>query len=184
MSGLSEIERGKTGAGMVHLYTGDGKGKTTAAAGLAVRALGAGRDVIFCQFLKGRHTCELDGLEKLGAKIIRAECGAKFIFEMNESEREELKRNHIICFDKIFLRAMDFDGVLVLDEVVGAVNAGLIEEKRLLGLINGRSSGLELVLTGRDPSDALIGAADYHTDFVMRKHPYNDGIPARRGIEY
>lgn len=171
--------------GLVHLYTGSGKGKTTAAAGLAVRALGAGKTVIFCQFLKGRPSCELGGLEKLGAEVIRAECGTKFMFEMNECELGELKRVHKLCFDKISAKIMDSGAdMVVLDEVIDAVNAGLIRESHLLELIKRRPARIELVLTGRGPGEELIGLSNYFTEFVMRKHPYNDKVPARRGIEY
>lgn len=180
MSGLSGLD-----LGLVHLYTGCGKGKTTAAAGLAVRALGAGKTVIFCQFLKGRPSCELEGLEKLGAEVVRAECGAKFMFEMDERELDELKRGHKLCFDEISAKIMCCAAdLVVLDEIVDAVNAGLIEESDLLELIKRRPARIELVLTGREPGDRLIDVSDYFTDFVMGKHPYNDKIPARRGIEY
>lgn len=180
MNGLSDLD-----LGLVHLYSGDGKGKTTAAAGLAVRALGAGKTVMFCQFLKGRNSCELEGLGKLGIKVVRAECSAKFMFELSEIELDELKRGHKLCFDKISAQIMASEAdLVVLDEILDAVNAGIIAESELVELIKRRPPHVELVLTGRNPCADLIGLSDYFTEFVMRKHPYNNKIPARLGIEF
>lgn len=181
MNGLSGLEH----KGLVHLYTGSGKGKTTAAAGLAARALGAGKTVLFCQFLKGGESGEVDSLERLGARILRAKRGLKFTFQMNDAEHEQLTRDHALCFREICGRVLaDEADVVVLDEAVDAVNLGLIPEDGLLSLISGRPAGVELVLTGRKPSAAICGAADYHTDFVCVRHPYDHGVPARKGIEY
>lgn len=181
MNSLSALEP----LGLVHLYVGAGKGKTTAAAGLAVRALGAGKSVLFCQFLKGRESGELKGLKTLGAVLARAKCGGKFLFQMSGEEREQLKHDHEDCFGEAMRRVLagGFD-VVVLDEIIDAVNAGLIPEKTVLSLIKKRPAGVELVLTGRDPSDAFCEAADYHTEFICKKHPYGCGVSAREGIEY
>lgn len=185
MNSLSGLEHAAGKKGRIHLYTGDGKGKTTAAAGLALRALGAGKTVLFCQFLKGGESGELAGLKQLGAQLIRAKCGKKFMSQMNEDERRRLAGEHKLCFSRIsklvFENAAD---VVVLDEVVDAVNGGLIEQKELIELIDGRPESMEIVLTGRNPSEKLISAADYQTDFICKKHPYQCGIPARKGIEF
>jgi len=181
MNSLSGIEQ----KGLVHLYTGGGKGKTTAAAGLAVRAMGAGKAVLFCQFLKGSESSELKGLETLGSKIIRAKKCEKFIFQMNQEELEQLKQDHEECFAEIE-RLILSDGidVAVLDEAVDAVNLGLIREDRLLDLIAARPAHMEIVITGHEPGENIKYAADYETDFVCVKHPFHNGIAARRGIEY
>lgn len=181
MCSLSGLEQ----RGLTHLYTGDGKGKTTAAAGLAVRALGAGKSVLFCQFLKGRESCELAGLQALGAELLRAKCGSKFIFQMDEREREALANDHRLCFDEVISRVSGGKtDVVILDEIIDAVNEGLVPENDLLRLIRNRPANVELVLTGRNPGADIVDASDYHTDFVSVKHPYQNGIPARRGIEY
>lgn len=181
MCSLSHLEP----HGLVHLYTGDGKGKTTAAVGLAVRALGAGKSVMFCQFLKGRESGELSGLETLGARLLRAECGEKFVFQMDEREREKLAHNHRLCFDEVKRRVFGGEAdVVLLDEIIDAVNEGLVPEKDLLELVGGRPAKVELVLTGRNPGGNIVAAADYHTDFVCVKHPYQNGVRARKGIEY
>lgn len=181
MNGLSNLEH----AGCVHLYVGDGKGKTTAAAGLAARAAGAGKAVLFCQFLKGRATSELASLEKLGIKVMRAKCGTKFVFQMDEDERAQLEKDHADCFREICEAVLTGKAeVIILDEVVDAINCGVIPESGVLKLIAERPSGVELILTGRNPSDALIDASDYYTEFTARKHPYSNGLPPRKGIEY
>ena len=183
MISLSALEPNQKG--LVHLYTGNGKGKTTAAVGLAVRALGSGMRVLFCQFLKGRDTGELAPLEQLGASVLRAKSGCKFLSQMNKQERAALACGHCDCLQAAAAQIYDgaFD-LLVLDEVVDAVNAGLVDENALLTLLRERPGYVEVVLTGRNPSPALCEAADYHTDFVCRRHPYEKGIAARRGIEF
>lgn len=180
---MSTLEPRDTG--LVHLYTGDGKGKTTAAIGLAVRVLGSGRHVLFCQFLKGRDTCELKPLATLGAGIRRAKCGTKFMHQMTEDERAQLALDHCSCFDAAVEEILSGQvDLAVLDEVVDAVGCGLLGLEQLLRLLQSRPAHVELVLTGRNPPPALQEAADYHTDFVCRKHPYQRGVCARRGIEY
>lgn len=171
--------------GLVHLYCGDGKGKTTAAVGLCVRALGAGIPVLFCQFLKGRVTAEAAPLEKLGAAVMRAECCGKFVSQMTESELDELCRMHAEFLIKTRgLAESGRFGLVALDEVIDAVNCGAVALRELLALIENRPHGTELVLTGRDPKPELAELADYHTEFVCRRHPYECGTAARRGIEY
>lgn len=181
MNSMSGLEP----AGCVHLYVGDGKGKTTCAAGLAVRAVGAGKRVLFCQFLKGRESGEIAGLEKLGIRTMRAKTGTKFVFQMNDAEREQLKKSHESCIAEvhglIFGNEVD---VVVLDELVDAINCGLIRESAALDIIGGRPSGVEIVMTGRNPPQVLIDASDYYTEFVCKKHPYSNGIAARKGIEF
>ena len=181
MNSLSGIEH----KGLVHLYTGDGKGKTTAAAGLAVRALSAGKTVLFCQLLKGFESGELAGLQMLGAKILRAKACGKFVSQMDNDEIELLKKKHEECFDEasrlILSGGID---VAVLDEAVDAVNLGIIREDRLLELIVSRPAHVEMIITGHKPQESLKRASDYETDFVCVKHPFDKGAPARRGIEF
>lgn len=171
--------------GLVHLYTGGGKGKTTAAVGLAVRALGAGKRVLFCQFLKGGDTAELEPLSRLGARILRAKHGVKFTFQMTPEELADARARHESCLADVqaALAGGETD-VLILDEAVDAVNAGLIDGEALARTLSGRPAAVEAVLTGRNPDARLVALADYHTEFVCRAHPYQKGIPARRGIEY
>lgn len=182
---LSGLEPKPPARGLVHLYVGDGKGKTTAAVGLAARFLGRGGKVLFCQFLKGRPTGELEPLERLGAVVLRAATCGKFVSRMNEEELRALRESHGICLARAAeIAAAGTCGLVVLDEAVDAVNCGAIAQEALMALLERRARGVEIVLTGRDPAPALVEAADYHTEFQRRRHPYDRGIPAREGVEY
>lgn len=168
--------------GLVHLYTGNGKGKTTAAAGLALRALGYSWRVLFCQFLKATPSGETAGLEQLGAELLRASCIPKFSWTLTEEERKLQTDSHTACLSEVVSRQADYD-LIVLDEVVDAVNCGFLPLGNLVTMIESRPPWQELVLTGRSPAEPLVKLADYHTDFVCLKHPYERGIAAREGIE-
>lgn len=171
--------------GKIHLYVGDGKGKSTAAAGLALRCLGSGGTVVFAQFLKGRPTGELEPLERIGATVLRAKSSQKWLGEMSGEERREECLCHQSCLEQV-RRILREGGVslCVLDEVVDAVNCGLLELSRVVEVLGLCSTGADLVLTGRNPAEELANAADYHTIFQCVRHPYQKGLAARRGIEY
>lgn len=171
--------------GLIHLYVGDGKGKTTAAVGLSVRMLGQGGRVLFCQFLKGRPTGELEPLEKMGASIVRADGVSKFVSQMTPEERITCKDAHQNCLADIAARLREEPyNLLVLDEVVDAVNLGILSLDSVLDLLHNRPEGLEAVLTGRNPPKALEDTADYYTLFQCVRHPYQRGITSRPGVEY
>ncbi len=174
--------------GLIHAYTGDGKGKTTAAVGLCVRAAGRGLRVVFCQFLKGRASGELEPLEKLGVTLMRMqdpEAQMKFTFQMTEAELEESRRQHRELLERAKAAAASgaYD-LVVLDEAIGTVSIGLLDEGDLLGLIGAKAPETELVMTGRGLPAAVAERCDYISEIVMRKHPFEQGIGARRGIEY
>ncbi len=169
--------------GLIHLYTGGGKGKTTAAVGLCVRALGAGLRVRFVQFMKGRGSAELAPLRQLGAHVTRATNEEKFVFQMNEQERAACQKAHRACLAEAAKTAAEWD-LLVLDEALGALETGLLAEEELLPFMREKPPGLELVLTGRSAPETLRALADYVTDMRAEKHPFAAGIPARRGIEF
>ncbi len=172
--------------GMVHIYHGDGKGKTTAAMGLALRALGCGWRVGIVQFLKGRPTGEIVLLEQVPeVKILRGKTGTKFSFQMNEAEREEAKAlHHAQLMEAMQLADRQAYDLLILDEVLDACACGLLDEALLLKNVAQRPARLELVMTGRDPSQAVLNLADYVTEMKLQKHPYERGIQARRGVEF
>lgn len=174
-----------TNLGLVHLYVGDGKGKTTAAMGLAMRALGAGRKVLIVQFLKGRHTSELSVLNRLGIKVVRTEGIVKFTNQMNQAEKLEAAASCKSCLDcaREALASSEY-GLVVLDEVVDAVNSELLDITMLLETISSRVSDTEVVMTGRNPKDPIIEVADYLTVMTALKHPYQRGVASRMGIEY
>ena len=171
---------------MIHLYYGDGKGKTTAAAGLALRAAGSGRRVIFSQFLKGRRSGEIESfLQSPQVTVLRGDFREKFTFEMNERELKEEAEKSSDLLEEAFAQAdSEKADLLVLDEVVSAAERKMISGERLRILIERHRERFEIVLTGRSPSDWMVDAADYVTKMKKIKHPYDSGAAARPGIEY
>lgn len=167
--------------GYVQVYYGDGKGKTTAAVGLAVRAVGAGLTVCFAQFMKPGTSCELEGLRSLGVRMISG-AQNKFSFQMTPEEKAQARlRNEAILNEALILK----DDVLVLDEAMDACRLGLLDRERILALFRDKPHGLELVITGHEPDQEFLDLADYVTEAVCHKHPYRDeGVRARKGIEY
>ena len=169
--------------GLVHIYTGDGKGKTTAAVGLAARAAGWGLRVMFAQFLKGRPTGELEPLRKLGVDVVRGESVTKFIPYMTTAEKEECRRTQHEVLQNVKSGIKNYD-VVILDEVFGAISSGMIEEDEVLSLIETKPEGTEIVMTGRGASKSFLALADYVSEIKAVKHPYDRGMGARKGIEY
>lgn len=171
--------------GLVHLYIGGGKGKTTAAVGLAVRMAGTGGRVLFLQFLKGADTGELTGLEQLGIQVLRTGKVKKFVSKMTLAEREDCHTQCEQCFAAACeaLTSGSWD-LVVLDEVLDAVNCGMVDQTALVSAVSSRSETTEVVITGRNPCDELVELADYISEMQCIKHPYQRGIVARRGIEY
>ena len=168
---------------LVHLYFGDGKGKTTAAIGLAVRAKGAGLRVWFFQFLKGRDTGELQPLSQLGILVQRAPDSEKFVFSMTQEEKEQARKECTALLNQAKQGLLEGQcDLLVLDEVTDAADLGLISLEELDALLD--SPKAELVLTGHTPAPCLLERADYLTRMTQVKHPYQKGISARRGIEF
>ena len=171
---------------MLHVYYGDGKGKTTAAIGLAVRALGCGQTVCLVQFLKGRGTGEVVFLEKTpGITILRGKTAACFTFQMNEAQKAECAvRQAEIFAEGLAMARQGRCDLLILDEVLDAVRLGFLSEDALRKLTGEAAPAAEVVVTGRGPAPWLLEAADYVTHMVKGKHPYDRGIAARRGVEY
>ena len=170
--------------GLVQVYTGDGKGKTTAAVGLAVRAVGAGLSVAFVQFVKGgARSSELAVLEGLGVRVERPALRSTGLLGtgLNDEDRRAAGEAWSIAADMI--SGAEYQ-LVILDEINVAMRYGLVPEEDVLAVINARFPSIEVVLTGRGASDALIGSADLVTEMVPVKHPFDRGIAARHGIEY
>lgn len=171
---------------MVHIYYGDGKGKTTAAVGQLVRAAGRHCKCLFTQFLKSDDSGERRILETL-AEVVLTPCPAaiKFSFQMNEQEKAEEAAACTKLFADAAAAGMScyFD-VLVLDEILGAIECGFLEQNLVLEFLKQKPEGLEVILTGRHAGEALLDAADYISHIAQQKHPYERGIAARKGIEY
>lgn len=167
--------------GLVHLYCGDGKGKTTAAMGLALRALGQGMRVVVVQFLKNGTSGELEPLKKLGAAVYSGQPGAKFTFQMNAEEKAQATKENNARLAEALQQPCD---LLILDEICAARNSGMVDEALAKQAVLERPQHREVVLTGRNPEAWMAEAADYITEMQPRRHPYEQGIPARKGIEF
>jgi cob(I)alamin adenosyltransferase len=170
--------------GLIHVYIGDGKGKTTAAVGLSVRAAGRDMKVLFAQFLKTSETGELRCLEQIGVGVLRSDLVLGFTHQMSETAREACRGEQRKLLDRIgeILQTEKID-LLVMDEVIDGVNSGMLDEGALRSFVEGKGEDLELVMTGRRPPEWIIAAADYVSDIKKVKHPYDRGIKARTGIE-
>lgn len=181
---LKDMNLGNTG--LIHLYTGEGKGKTTAALGLALRASGAGMRVIFAQFMKGRETSELKALAKLdNVRVLRSDRDLGWYRKDDEEQRAAFTEVHNALLDEIEAEiAAGRCDLLVLDEITYPYAYGIIDRERVAGLISRKPEGLELVLTGRRPDPLFLEKADYITEMKAVRHPYARGIAARRGIEF
>ena len=167
--------------GLTIVHTGDGKGKTTAALGLAIRAFGAGLKVLILQFIKGRRRSgELTTLNAL--KIEVRQLGLGFITQENFAEQKKSARAAIeLARQEILSCAWD---LIILDEINYAVKFGLLDAAELLELTKIRPPQLHLVFTGRDALPELIDAADLVTEMKLIKHPFQQGIAAQEGIEF
>jgi cob(I)alamin adenosyltransferase len=166
----------------VQIYTGDGKGKTTAAAGLAARAAGRGLCVKFVQFLKGRDSGETASLERLGVELLHVSECKKFFGDMTQQEQTRLRED--VCHALSVIGGwLDHADLIVMDEALGAVYCGILKADEVLELIAMRG-GTELVLTGRNAPRSLIDAAHLVTEMRPVKHYFDEGQTGRKGIEY
>ena len=171
---------------MLHLYTGDGKGKTTAAVGLAVRARGHGRRVLFVQFLKGGPTGELKELEQLGVEVLRIPVDHGFWWTLDEAEKARVQAEHTDLVNEVLRRLQSDEppDLLVLDEFTYVYTTPMADVARCRVLLDQLANPrLESVLTGRNPGP-LADLADYLTEMKALKHPFSQGTPAREGVEY
>ncbi len=171
--------------GLIHIYCGDGKGKTTAAVGLAVRCVGRGNKILLVQFLKSRDSGELYSLAKLpDIEVMRGKESKKFTFQMNEEEKHALLIEHNKMFEQVLAKIKNGGySLLILDEVIGALNAKVFEMPKLIEFLRHKPENLEVVLTGRNPAPELVEIADYVSEMRKVKHPMDKGIMAREGIE-
>jgi cob(I)alamin adenosyltransferase len=170
--------------GLVQVYTGNGKGKTSAAFGLALRATGRGLKVCIIQFIKGGFDYgELYVADKLPGLKLKAFGRGKFVSEKKPDKEDVDLAEEALKTAEEAVKSREYD-VIVLDEVNVALNLKLIRTERVLQLIKEKPAQTELVLTGRKAPKEIIEAADLVTEMVEVKHPYNKGFKARKGIEY
>ena len=171
-------------SGMVHIYCGDGKGKTSAAVGLAARAAGAGLSVLFAQFLKTGDSAELAALERMGGVDVALPARSfGFVWTLSDAQKDQMREVYAGFWRELMERAAGYD-VFVADEFLDAINLGLVDLAGAVAWLRGRPAGLEVVLTGRDPAPELVELADYVSEVRKVKHPFDRGVAARRGIEY
>lgn len=169
---------------MIHLYHGHGKGKTTAAVGLAVRAAGAGMRVLFVQFFKNGSSSEVKVLSSLpGVDVLIPEVWFGRYKKMSEEQQEETKKCYTELMRDVAERADEY-GLIVLDESVSAYNYGMFDRESFLDMLRSWKDVREAVLTGRDPAPELRDIADYVTEMKKEKHPFDLGVNARKGIEF
>lgn len=169
--------------GLVHVYTGDGKGKTTASVGLAVRAVGAGLHVAFVQFVKGgAESSELGALRRLGVRVERPALHSSGLMRggATQADRDAAARAVAIATEVL---GGEYD-LVVLDEACVAARKGLVDPGELAQAIRARAPHVEVALTGRGAVPELLELADYITELEARRHPLERGIPARKGVEY
>ena len=173
-------------SGLVHIYCGDGKGKTTAAMGLAVRCAGWQKRVLVAQLMKQDNSGERRILEQLPQVTLwQTYPSAKFSFRMTDAEKQAAAEWYTAQFRKIAETVQHGAyAMLELDQMHACTTCGCLQEQLVLDFLENRPEALEVVITGRDPSAALLERADYVTEMTLRKHPYEKGIFARKGIEY
>ena len=173
--------------GLVIVYTGGGKGKTTAALGLALRAIGYNHKVCMIQFIKGSwHYGEMDSAKRLEPELELIAVGKGFVGIIDDKspreDHEKIAEEAIkICMEKINSKKFD---VLILDEINYAVDLGLIRIEQVIELIKMKPDDLDLVLTGNNAKQEIIDLADLVTEMKEIKHPFKSGIKAKKGIDF
>ena len=159
------------GTGRIHVYYGDGKGKTTAAMGLVLRAAGSGLDVLMFQFLKDNSSSERIILEQIpNVTCLPGTDRVTFVSKMNADEKARLQHYNNKALDEIIKFCGPFD-VLVLDEILCAVQLGVLSEEKLVEFLEHKPRGREIVLTGHVVSDTVLELAEYVTEIRQVKHP-------------
>ena len=189
MNKQNNINEPSNELGLIHIYTGTGKGKTTAAIGLAARALGGGLSVCYCSFHKHPQKygyTEMESLKKLGAHVINF---AKHHPHMDENVTDEtidaIKKEVSKAIDTLttLLSKEQFD-LLIMDEIFISIRDNYLDEAILLDFIKNKPANTELVLTGRGATEKTMSLAHYITNMECVKHPYYNNTPSRKGIEY
>ena len=169
--------------GYIHVYTGPGKGKTTAALGLGLRAAGAGFRVHMIQFMKGRRYSELDSIENLANFTFSQHGRDEFVSKENPEQIDIDLAQEGFTYAKDITKSSKYD-LVILDELNVAVDYNLIALDEVIELIEQKPEKLELVLTGRDAHPEIIKIADLVTEMLEIKHPYQQGVTGRKGIDF
>lgn len=182
-----KVER-QMGEGLILVNTGDGKGKTTAALGVALRSAGCGRKVLILQFIKsGANYGELAGIDLLPTVEIRS-MGKGFIFHKQEESEEKMKEHQAAAKEawamvETEVKSGQWD-LIILDEINYAIHYGLVDVETVVNLLKTKSESLDMILTGRNARPEIIELAHTVTEMKVIKHAYQQGIKAKRGIEF
>jgi cob(I)alamin adenosyltransferase len=181
---MSEETKAGERVGLVQVYTGDGKGKTTAALGLALRAAGSGMRSYIGQFLKGRRYGELESVQQLSPYLTLEQYGLDAWVHIDRVTPEQrAAAQEGLAKVRQALHSGEYD-IVIADEINVALYFGVLTEEEVIELIDGRPPQVELVLTGRRAPEAIIERADLVTEMKEVRHPYHRGVPAREGIEF
>lgn len=172
---------------MVHIYCGNGVGKTTAAVGLSVRFAGSGGKVLFCQFMKSGTSSELNALSEIpSVTLFPCYKLKKFSFDMSETEKEQARREYTKDFIRIGETLADNIEceLVVFDELLSCIETGFLDIEAVIDFLKYRRENLEVVMTGRNPDKRLCEIADYISEIKCVKHPFEQNVSARIGIEF
>jgi cob(I)alamin adenosyltransferase len=185
--GARTAAKEKSEHGMVMIFTGDGKGKTTAALGIALRAVGRGWRVLMIQFGKGGwHYAELDSSKRLAPEFEIAPMGLGFFKILDDTHSEAEHRaaaENALRYAREKMNSGEYD-LLILDEINGTIAGGLVALQDVLELLDARPKDLNLILTGRYADAEIIERADLVTEMREIKHPYQKGVLAQKGIDF
>ena len=169
--------------GLIQVYTGNGKGKTTAALGVALRATGHGMKVLIIQFMKGDGGGEQEAAQRLSPHLTIFKAGRKgFVTRSNPDPVDIRLAQEGYSMARKAFQEKEYD-IVILDEINMAIDYGLLPLSDLLQLIDSKPETMELILTGRNAREEILEKADLITEMVEQKHYYKRGIPARKGIE-
>lgn len=164
---------------MIHIITGDGKGKTSSAVGMTIRMSGYNKKILFAQFLKGSDSGEINILSSFNnVTVMRLSKNYGFLNTMSTDEKEQIKKEHNQMLNHAISNSFD---MIVLDEAIPAMNFNVLDKELLFNVLK---KDCEIVLTGRDADERLIKCADYISEIKKIRHPFDSGISARKGVEF
>lgn len=172
--------------GLIHLYCGDGKGKTSIGIGMAIRCAGNDEKVLVAQFMKADTSSELKILKEIAnITVLPNEKTFGFIWNMTMEEKHQAKNYFSDRLKKVIeLATKENYRMVVLDEVVDAYNMEMINQEELLQFLKEKPEELEVVMTGRNPDENIISLSQYYSNIQKEKHPFDQGVKARKGIEF
>lgn len=172
--------------GLIHIYYGTGKGKTCSSIGQCIRHAGAGGHILFTQFMKNNNSSERSILKTISnIDVLNIQKSFGFVFEMDEFTKNEAHKFYTEMFSDIISRINRYSyTLLVLDEIFSAIELHMIDESVVIDFLDSKPSNLEIIMTGRNPSDSILEYGDYISCINSIRHPFDKGIEARKGIEY